>query len=76
MSNFTGRPTNDLVQIASFGGGFTLDAAGRSTDDLVKMASFAKDKGCRIVLRGMNGRPTNDLIRIASFGGGCVHFEG
>ncbi|TPM11507.1 hypothetical protein FJ960_01825 [Mesorhizobium sp. B2-3-11] len=76
MTSFAGRATNDLVQIASFGGGFTLDAAGRSTDDLVKIASFARDKGCRIILRGMNGRSTNDLVKIASSGNGCVHFEG
>lgn len=73
---FAGRTTEDLVRIASFGGGFTLDAAGRSTDDLVRIVSFAKDKGCRIVLRGMTGRSTEDLVRIASFGKGCVHFEG
>lgn len=74
--SFESRSTNDLVKIASYGGGFILDAAARSTDDLVRIASYAKDKNSKIILRGMAARSTDDLVRIASVGGGAIIFEG
>lgn len=74
--SFQGRPTDDLVRIATAGAGFRLDAAGRSTDDLVAIASAASDWGVRLVFAGMEGRPTDDLVRIAGAGEGNVEFEG
>ncbi|QGA56865.1 hypothetical protein [Brucella sp. 2280] len=74
--SFENRSTDDLIRIASFGGGFVLDVTARSTDDLVRIASFAKDKNSKIILRGMAARSTDDLVRIASSGGGAIVFEG
>lgn len=74
--SFEHRTTEDLIRIASHGGGFVLDAQHRTTEDLVRIASHAKAKGSRIVFRGMAHRTTADLMRIASHGGGCIFFEG
>ncbi len=74
--SFQGRPTDDLVRIATAGAGFRLDAAGRPTDDLVAIASAASDWDVRLVFAGMEGRPTDDLVRIAGAGQGNVEFEG
>jgi hypothetical protein len=74
--SFAARSTEDLVQIAAFGGGFTLDAANRSTDELVRIVAFASKSGAQITLRGMEPRSTDDLVRIATFARGCVRFEG
>lgn len=73
--SFQGRSTEDLVRIATAGGGFKLDAAGRPTDDLVTIAAAASDWGVRLVFAGMNDRPTKDLVRIAEAGQGNVQFE-
>ena len=69
------RMTNDLVRIASAGGGFRLEAKTRMTDDLVRIASAASMGGGTIFLSGMNIRMTDDLVRIASAGKGHVIFE-
>ena len=69
------RMTDDLVRIASAGGGFRLEAGTRMTDDLVRIASAASRGGGTIYLRGMNTRMTDDLVRIASAGKGHIVFE-
>ena len=63
--------TTDLVQIASAGGGFRLEAKTRMTSDLVQIASG----GGTIFLSGMNTRMTTELVQIASAGKGYVIFE-
>lgn len=73
--SFEARPTNDLIRIASAGGGIVLDAAARPTDDLIRIASAASN-GARVHFRGMAARPADDLIRIGSAGRGAVSFEG
>ena len=74
--SFQMRPTNDLIRIASAGGGFTLDADVRPTEDLIRIASAASAAGARVHFRGLSLRPTDDLIRIGSAGRGVVSFEG
>jgi len=74
--SFQGRPTEDLVRIATAGAGFRLDATGRPTDDLITIAASASDWGVRLVFAGLEGRPTDDLVRIAEAGEGSVEFEG
>jgi hypothetical protein len=74
--SFAGRPTEDLVRIATAGAGFRLEAADRSTDDMVAIAAAASDWGVRLVFTGMDGRPTEDLVAIAEAGEGNVEFEG
>jgi hypothetical protein len=70
------RSTSDLIQIASAGGGFRLEAKLRSTHDLIKIAAAAANKGSRLTFSGLNIRSTADLIQIASAGKGCVILEG
>lgn len=72
--SFASRNTNDLVRIASAGGGFVIDAAARPTDDLVRIASAGSAKGARLVFTGLAARSTDDLVRIGSAGKGCVQF--
>ncbi len=72
--SFALKNTNDLVRIASAGGGFVLDAAARSTDDLVRIASAGSSKGARLVFTGLAARTTDDLVRIGSASKGCVQF--
>lgn len=72
----TMRSTNDLVRIASAGGGMAIDAGMRQTNDLVRIASAASNHpGTRIFLGGLSMRDTNDLVRIASAGKGAVVFQ-
>ena len=68
------RLTDDLVRIASAGGGFQLNVATRMTDDLVRIAAAAKIGECQVIFTGMETRMTNDLVRIASAAQGHVIF--
>ena len=74
--SFQAMSTEDLVRIASAGGGFRLDVAGRSTDDLVRIAGAASGWGVRLVFAGMTDFSADDLVRIAEAGEGTVEFEG
>lgn len=69
------RMTDDLVRIASAGGGFRLEAGTRMTDDLVRIASAASQGGGTVYFSGIKTRMTADLVRIASAGNGHVVFE-
>lgn len=70
------RLVEELVRIASAGGGFTTDASRRSTEELVRIAAAAKNGGHRPRIRftGLDVRSTDELVRIAAAGGGCVEF--
>ena len=68
------KPTNDLIRIASAGGGMYV-AATKPTNDLIRIASAASGKGAQIIVTDASKKPTNDLIKIASAGKGCVVFD-
>lgn len=74
--SFELKPTHELMQIASAGGGFRLDAGLRPTHELMQIASAAKGSGAKVVFAGLNLRPTHELMQIASAGKGVVFFEG
>lgn len=74
--SFESRQTDELVRIASAGGGFTLSAGNRQTDELVRIASAASGKGSRVIFTGLSNRQTDELVRIASAGDGAVSLEG
>lgn len=69
------RPVEDLIRIASAGGGFRLNAALRPTNDLIRIASAASTSGARLYFDGLGMRTTEDLIRIGSAGKGRVSFD-
>jgi len=69
------KPTHELMQIASAGGGFRLNAALRPTHELMQIASAAKGSGAKLVLAGLKLRPTHELLQIAAAGKGVVFFE-
>ena len=69
------RPVEELVRIASHGGGMTLEANRFQTEDLVRIASHAAPTKAILVLRGADHFSTDDLVKIASYGQGCVRFE-
>ena len=73
--SFRMKTVPELVQIASAGGGFRLDAAMRTTPELVQIASAASRSGARVTFVGINMRTTPELVQIASAGKGCVFFE-
>jgi DNA replication protein len=70
-----GRTVDELIRIASAGGGLRFDAAGRLTEELIRIASASKSGGGQLILIGMSGRLTDELIRIGAAGRGHVVFE-
>ena len=74
MSGYDHLSTDDLMRIATCGGGFSINAGPRSIDDLMKIANCAGASSARITLTGMHLRSTADLMRIATCGKGCVVF--
>ncbi|HEV2159562.1 hypothetical protein [Bradyrhizobium sp.] len=72
---FEQRSVEDLMKIATAGGGFKMDASKRSTEDLMKIAYCSKTSGARLTFTNMGHRQTIDLMKIASSGGGTVSFE-
>jgi DNA replication protein len=72
---FEMRPIEDVIRVASAGGGFAMEARVKQTNDLVRIASAASKSGARVIFRGLDVRPVEDLIRIASAGKGTVIFE-
>lgn len=69
------RTTDELCQIAGYGGGFRIDGSMRSTDDLCRIAGYSKGKGNTLAFTGMASRPTADLCRIGGYAPGNVIFE-
>jgi hypothetical protein len=65
----------ELVRIASAGGGFRMKASLKSIEELVRIAAAASSKGARIVFEGLELRSTEEIIRIAAAGKGCIAFE-
>lgn len=47
--SFELKPTHELLQIASAGGGFRLDATLRPTHELLQIASAAKGGGAKVI---------------------------
>ena len=72
LSNHT---TEELVRIASAGGGFRLDTSGRQTEELVRIAAAARTTNATVIFAGMGMRSVDDLLKIGSAGKGCVIFE-
>lgn len=69
------RSTDDLIKIATAGGGFILDGETQSTDDLVKVANAAAEFEVIVTVKNVGGKTTDELIQIASAGDGMVVFE-
>jgi RecA/RadA recombinase len=69
------KKTDELIKIASAGGGFAMDGGRRTTDELAKIAAAAKRSGATVIFRNMVVRKTEDLMRIATAGKGHVIFE-
>lgn len=73
--SFNTKLTNDLIKIATAGGGFRLDAKTRLTDELVQLAAAAKNGGATVIFSGTGMFSAHDLIRIGAAGKGAVIFE-
>jgi hypothetical protein len=69
------KPTHDLIQIATAGGGLRLSASTKPTHDLIQIAAAASNMGCHVYLTEAGKKPTHDLIKIGAAGKGCVVFE-
>jgi hypothetical protein len=68
------KMTDDLIRIASAGGGLEIAAGSKMTDDLIRIASAGGRSGASLRITGAGTKMTNDLIRIASAGAGRVTF--
>lgn len=66
--------TDQLVRIASAGGGFYVDAS-KTTDQLVRIVSAASKSGAKIIVTNASKKTTDQLVRIASAGKGSVMFD-
>ena len=69
------KKTEDLIKIASAGGGLAMEGGRRTTDELAKIAAAAKRSGATVIFRNMAVRKTEDLVRIAAAGKGHVIFD-
>jgi len=74
--SFSAKMTDDLVKIASAGGGFELNASGRKIEDLIRIAEAAHSGDCVVTMTGVGRMPTSDLVAIAKAGPGHVRFVG
>ena len=71
---FEMRPTQELIQIALAGGGFTIKASMRPTQELIMLANAAAQSGATLTLCGLTMRSTNELLMIAQAGRGRIVF--
>lgn len=69
------KTTDELIKIATAGGGFVLEAGRRTTEELVRIAGAARHSGATVIFKNMAVRKTNDLAKIAAAGKGRVIFE-
>jgi DNA replication protein len=69
------KTTEQLVKIASAGGGMILDATAKTTDQLVRIASASSQSGAKIIIANINSKTTDQLVKIASAGEGNVIFD-
>ncbi|HCD4659898.1 TPA: hypothetical protein NBR33_000116 [Acinetobacter nosocomialis] len=66
----------ELVNIASYGGGLELDAAKHTVADLTNIASYAASKGARITISLKNKKlSVVEMTNIASYGQGSVSYK-
>ena len=68
------RTTQDLIRIASHGGGFTINGGTRSVEDLIKIAAAGSSTRARITFTNMSAMKVDELIRIGAAGNGSVEF--
>jgi ABC-type branched-subunit amino acid transport system substrate-binding protein len=66
------KTTDQLVRIASAGGGMIIDGEAKTTDQLVRIATTAAGSGVQVIIANVNSKTTDQLVRIASAGGGHV----
>jgi len=69
------KNVDDLIQIASAGGGLVIDANLLTTTDLIRVASYAAGKGSRVIMKGVSSMSVQDLEKIAHSGYGAVIFD-
>lgn len=70
-----GFSTDDLIRIASSGGGLRLHAS-HGAEALIRIASAASGKGARVTIVQAGALGVEELICIGNAGKGCVSFEG
>lgn len=69
------KTTDELVKIASSGGGLVVEVGRRTTDELIRISAAAKQSGATVIFRNMATRKTDALMKIAAAGKGRVIFE-
>ena len=69
------RSIDELIKIASAGGGFTMDASRCTTDEVIRVAKVAGETGAELRISRICGKTTDDLVKIARVGKGRVFFE-
>ena len=69
------KSVNDLICIASVGGGFEIERGFLTVDDLWRIAAAAGSSGARITFAVGPFVTVDDMVRIASPGKGAVTFK-
>ena len=69
------KSVDELLTIASAGGGFRLDCSLKSTDELCQIAAAAHTSGATVIMFGINLKTTEELVKIAEASQGAVIFE-
>ncbi len=72
---FKSKTVVELIQIASAGGGFKLDAKNKNVLELIQIANAAANGGGRIIFTGLGNKTTIELIQISNAGKGNIFFE-
>ena len=66
---------NDIIRIASAGGGLRIDCTKYMVSDIIRIAAAASNKHANIILENTSRLLASDAVRIAAAGQGCVIFN-
>lgn len=69
------KTTDQLIKIASAGGGMIIDGKSKTTDQLVKITSTASKSGSKIIITNAGTKTTDQLVKIAVAGNGNAIFD-
>lgn len=69
------KTTDQLVRIASAGGGMIIDGKEKTTDQLQRIVAAASQSDAKITIVNAESKTTDQLERIAAAGNGNVIFD-
>lgn len=73
--SFDTKSTEDLIEIASAGVSFSLDATSRPIYDLIAILDAARLNGAAITVRNTSNLPQNELQIISTLNSANISFS-